>query len=109
MEAIADLCDDLGCAYEVDGATLRVWPASEPRTVTADVWSAETGLLESPAPTAKGDRVSATARLRPGLRPGDALYIDDPYWEGAITALEVVHEIDTAGDQWSTSIEGRPR
>ncbi len=105
------LARDLGCTWQIDGTTLRAWPIGEAQVVTADVWSADTGLLEAPQTDGETGQILASARLRPSLRQGHAVYLDDEGYTGAVTLLDVEHDLgDTDADTgWVTSIRGRPR
>ncbi len=106
--AFAVVARDCGCQFTtVDGA-LRVWPVGRTARVTADVWSEDTGLLEALGP-ADGSSIRAVALLRPALRPGDIIKLDDRAYVGEVIAQEIVHEGDTYSDKWYTSIVGIPR
>lgn len=105
---VAELADDLGCEWQIDGPTLSLWPAGSARKMTATRWSADTGLMWS-GPSSDAGEIRATARLYPGLRRGDIVSIIDDELAGDFVAREVSHEIDTQGDTWMTSIAGRPR
>lgn len=106
---LPSLTRDLGCAWEIDGGTLRVWPAGEPQVLTADLWSPETGLLDPPETDGDTGQITAMARLRPGLRRGHAIQIDSETYRGAVVVQELQHEIDTDGEVWTTTIRARPR
>lgn len=97
------LAKDCGCRWQIGDGALRLWPRDQPRRITADVWSPATGLLTVLA----GDKVRATAMLRPGMRPGDRLRFSDLALEGDVRATAVSHDVDTGSDLWTTAIEGR--
>jgi hypothetical protein len=103
---LEDIARDTGSAWEVDGETLRMWPANEPRRETADVWAPSTGLMRV---SGAGNEIRARAMLRPALRPGDAIRIEDEGYSGTLRLVDVTHEIDSYGGTWTTSIVGRPR
>ena len=105
---LASVVQDCGCQFTtVDGA-LRIWPIGSAARNTVDVWAEDTGLLEALGP-ADGSTIRATALLRPGLRPGDVVRIDDRAYQGEVVIAELTHEGDTFGDAWYTSIIGKPR
>lgn len=103
------LARDLGATWQIDGVTLRAWPIGDAQVTTADVWAADTGLLEAPETDGETGQILAAARLRPAIRQGHAVYLDDEGYTGAVITLDAQHEIDTDGDAWLTSIRGRPR
>ncbi len=107
--ALSELVADCGCQYSISDGKLRIWPIGEAsRTETADVWSESTGLLEAQGP-ADQKTIRATALLRGWVRPGDAIRIISPAYNGDVIAREITHQGDTYGDQWYTSIVGVPR
>lgn len=104
--ALAALARDTGSSWEIDGSTLHFWPASEPRREYADVWSPSTGLLRV---SGSGSEIRARALLRPYLRPGDCITIEDESYAGDVRLLDVAHEVDTYGGTMTTDIVGRAR
>ncbi len=105
VRAVDAVVRDAAGRWDVDNATLRVWSADAPRRRTADVWSPSTGLERV---SGAGNEIRAQAFLRPALRPGDLIRIVDETYQGDVTVAEVVHEIDTFGGRWATTIAGRP-
>lgn len=104
--AVTALAADTGSAWDIDGDTLAVWPATSQRRLTADVWSPSTGLMRV---SGSGSEIRARAMLRPALRPGDVLRIEDEGYSGAVKVVDATHEIDTYGGTWATTITGVPR
>lgn len=102
---LEDLAGDTGSDWEVDGATLRMWPSAEEYQTTADLWSPSTGLMRV---SGADKEIRAAALLRPALRPGDAIRIVDDGYQGDLRLTEVTHEIDTYGGMWMTTVTGRP-
>ncbi len=105
-KVITSIASDTGSRWDIDGSTLRFWPEGEPARETADVWSPSTGLESV---SGSGNEVRATAFLRPALRPGDAIRIVDEGYNGDLRLSEVIHEVDTFGGTFRTSIVGAPR
>ena len=105
---VGDLATDLGCSWDVDGSTLRLWPSGGVSRTTASLWSPSTGL-ERAAPAADEGQIRAVRRLDPALRPGHLIRLISDDYAGEVRVLEAIHEIDTAGDTWATTAVGVPR
>lgn len=105
---VGSLAADLGCSWDVDGTTLRLWPSDGVSRPTASLWSASTGL-ERAEPAAEQGQIRAVRRLDPALRPGHLIRLISDQYAGDVRVLEVVHEIDTQGDTWTTTAVGSPR
>lgn len=102
---LTDLCRDCGSQWQITDGRLRVWPVGQAARRTADLWAAETGLLEASLPALNGE-IRAAALLRPGLRPGDVVRIRDQVWSGDVVCVEVTHAGDTDGETWRTDVLG---
>lgn len=105
-KSVSRLAADTGSEWDIDGDTLVMWPATSQRRITADVWSVSTGLMRV---SGTADEIRARAMLRPALRPGDVLRIEDEGYSGDVRVIDAVHEIDTYGGTWATTITGEPR
>lgn len=103
--AMSEVVAACGAQWALQDGRLRVWPLGGVARATADLWAPSTGLLEAVAP-AGDDKVTARALLRPGLRPGDTVRVQSPSWSGDIRVQEVVHEGDSHGAAWFTSVTG---
>lgn len=68
--------------------------------------SPSTGLLRV---SGSGSEIRARALLRPYLRPGDCITIEDESYAGDVRLLDVAHEVDTYGGTMTTDIVGRAR
>lgn len=109
LSALSEVVADCGCQYQISSGKLRIWPLGEQaRVVTADLWSDSTGLIDAQGP-ADQTTIRATALLRGWVRPGDAIRVLSPAYNGDVIATEITHEGDTSGDRWYTSIVGAPR
>lgn len=106
---LGELARDLGCAWEIEGSTLRLWPRGQVRVSTAEVLEAESGLLEAPEVDGDGSMVRCRCALRPGLRPGMIVRAIDPLFDGELVLTEAVHDVDSAGDTWESLLTGAPR
>ena len=97
---------DCGAQWSLADGRLRVWPIGGSAQTRADVWSANTGLIESARPSGEG-KVSARALLSARLRPGDTVRIDSRAWSGDVRVQECTHTGDTHGTTvWETAIKG---
>lgn len=108
LSVVGELAADLGCSWDVDGATLRLWPADGVSRTTASLWSPSTGL-ERAAPAGDEGQIRAVRRLDPALRRGHLIRLISDDYAGEVRLLEAVHEVDTQGDTWSTTVVGVPR
>jgi hypothetical protein len=106
MGVLADLAESTESQWTIEGPTLRMWPQGDAYRPTADLWSPNTGLISV---SGEGAEIRAQALLRPSLRPGDVVRIVDAGYAGDLRVLEALHEIDTYGATWYTSIVGVPR
>lgn len=105
---VASLAADLGCSWDVDGTTLRLWPSDGVSRLTASEWSPLTGLMRA-EPAGDVGQIRALRRLDPALRPGHLIKLVSDQYAGEVRVVEVVHEIDTQGDTWTTTAVGSPR
>lgn len=103
--SIAELAEDLSARWTVDGNVLRLWPAAGVLQVQARVWAPDTGLMYA---SASGDGIRAVGRLDARLRPGQIVRLLSDEYDGDIRVTECVHEVDTSGDTWQTTVLGVP-
>jgi len=103
--ALDEVTRDCGAQWSVVDGRLRVWPIGGTARRTAEVWSSASGLLEVAAPRG-GGKVGARCLLAPNVRVGDTIRIEDESWSGDIATDECMHEGDTHGQAWYTSVSG---
>lgn len=104
--ALRELCAESGSSWSMPGGRLRVWPRGGEATLAADGWGPGTGLVDVSGLGTDG-RIEARALLRPAMRPGDRVQIDDRRHRGIVVVEEVSHDGDSDQDSWHTAIVGR--
>jgi hypothetical protein len=106
LEAIAGDC---GCRWTLAGGRLLLVPLNgSPARVRSVVLAPDSGLVGWPQQEDRG-RVLCTALLQPGLLPGDSYRIEGRQLAGDYVVEEVSHAGDVWGDDWYTTVKGRPR
>jgi len=104
---LSELALSTGCNWDLPDGRLRFWPRGQPARQLRDLWTSGTGLLEVSGPGSQRT-IEAMALLRPAMRPGDIVRIDDQSHQGDIVVQDCTHSGDTFGDPWFTRITGRP-
>ena len=105
---LSELCDSADCVFDTDGGRLVIRGKGEPKSQSiSELWSSNTGLMDITSPGGSGE-ITATALLRPSLRPGDIVKLESSWHTGSIVAREVTHKGDTHGDIWLTTVLGFP-
>lgn len=106
LSVLRDLAAATGSELQISPTAIRMWPSGEVARVTAEVWSPSTGLRTA---SATGRQITASCLLSPAMRPGDSIRLLSTRYNGDVRVTEVVHEIDSYGGTWYTSIKGVPR
>jgi hypothetical protein len=104
---LQELADTTGSRWSLRDGQLDFWPDGESRRQAVATWAVASGLVDISGPRSDDD-MEATALLRPEVRPGHTVGIDDPVYSGQIVVASVTHSGDTYGGNWYTTIVGRP-
>lgn len=101
-----------GFSWSIQDGELQLLTDERDTSGTAEVLSSDTGLVGSPqmgTPTKKGGAgvLRVKCLLRPQLRPGVAFQVESEGLRGQFRAERVVHEGDTSGGEWFTTLEAR--
>lgn len=91
---------------------IQVLRKSEGRGEAAAIISQDTGMVGTPefgAPSEKGKAPTLTVRtlLYPSITPGGLIQVDSKSVRGVFKVERLVHEGDTHGDEWYTTIEAK--
>lgn len=110
-----------GLDWSVQDGSLQLVKRGSSNDESAIVLSPTTGLIGSPdhsspkgyapndpAGLEKGSRLKAKALLMPGLRPNREVRFETAQRRGRYRVVEVVHDGDTHGADWHSTIEAAP-
>ncbi len=102
-----------GMSWSIQDGRLQVLRAGEYRTEEPILISQDTGMVGVPdygSPEKKGQSPSLTVKtlLQPSVTPGGRVQVASRQIRGTFRVERVVHEGDTHGETWHTTIEAKP-
>lgn len=101
-----------GYRWSIQDGRLQILKDDEFRPDEAVLISQDTGMIGSPergAPDASGKPPILTVKMQlyPELTPGAQIQVQSKTIDGVFRIEKVTHELDTHGDDWSSTIEAR--
>lgn len=100
------LCASHGLRWSMQHGVLHILPRGRAIDPTAFLISQDTGLVGPPEKTETGVRM--VSLLQGSITPGRAVQLVSEDLKGVYVVEDVVHECDTHGQSWYTTIEAIP-
>lgn len=103
VDVLREVCDKHDLSFSIQDGKITILPIGASRGVPAFVLSPNTGLIGIPEQRDVG--ISFKALLNPKLAPFQPVILQSKFINGLYTTAKVVHEGDTHGPEWYSSVE----